>query len=147
MKKTLIVICAVILALVFNSYLHMHVEAAPDVASAGNAWQLIDVSTSAVTKVSLSGHDIMFAHTNLLSDGITTSTAGDYIVIMNASDVMAANLTAGQKLVIFAGGSASFRGLDASYIAADAVIEVQLKAVGHSAKVQMVKGSLYGSLR
>ena len=145
--KKIFILFAMLFSLGLFVELHAPVNAAPDVASAGNPWQLIDVSTSAVTKVSLTSHDILFAHTNLLSDGTTASTAGDYIVIMQADETMAANLTAGKKLIVFNGGSASFRGLDCSYIPADGVIEVQIKAVGHSAKVQMIKGSVAGSQR
>ncbi len=143
--KIFAIVALLLAAALGGSRLIVPAQAAPTSDIAGQPFNVITVSTSAVTTVSLTQHDYMIAHVGYQSDGTTASVAGDYIVVMNASDTMAASLADGKKLPIFAGGSATFRGWDCSYIAADNAIEVQLKAVGHSAKVLVLKGNLNGS--
>ncbi len=122
------------------------------VASAGTPFDLFSVSTTADTTVTLPDNDVLIAHTGISSGTATPSTAGDFIVIMNAftSDgttggTMVANYTAGIKLVIPSGAAATFRGFDCSKSLASGSPTIIIRASGHDAMVQLIKGSQFGS--
>ena len=112
--------------------------AAADLDMKGQAFYVLDVDTSAASKVLLPGQSVVIAHLNYDSSG-SASTATDYVVVMFSSDTMAANLNAGRKAIVKAGGAVTFPSANVP-AGADGPREIQLKAVGHSAKVQFLVG-------
>ena len=104
----------------------------------GQGFYVLDIDTSTVTKIVLPGQSCLIAHLNYQSDG-SASGASDYVVVMVQTDTMAANLDAGRKLVIKGGGSARFPAGNMP-TGSDGPREIQVKAVGNSAKIQIIVG-------
>jgi hypothetical protein len=108
---------------------------------------VVTVTTAGVKNVLIPDNIITIVHLNKQDDGTTASAATDYIVVMRNRDqagaavTMAANFNDGVKLPIYAGGSATFRGIDIP-IGADGGREIQIQAVGNGAKVLILKGSI-----
>ena len=107
--------------------------------------QSITVTTAAVVTIVLDDCDYTLVHLNIQNDGTTASVSTDYVVMMNqqtnagGSVTMAANYTDGNKTIVAAGAAATF---NASTIptGADGPREVQIKAVGHGCKAQLIRG-------
>lgn len=108
-------------------------------------WEVISVTTSAVTKVVFPDNDIQIVHLGYQTDGTTASATTDYIVVMREKDgagaavTMAANLASGIKLPIFSQGSATIRASDVP-AGTDGPHEIQIKAVGAGAQVLVIRG-------
>ncbi len=108
-------------------------------------WQVLTVTTSAATKVVFPDNDVQIVHLGIQNDGSTASASGDYIVVMRekteagAAVSMAANLNDGIKLPIFGPGSATIRATDVP-AGTDGPHEIQIQAVGHGAKVLIIRG-------
>ena len=108
-------------------------------------FDVISVTTSAVVKIVMPDNDALIAHLGIQDDGSTASDSTDYVVIMRDKDengtavTMAANYSDGVKLIVKANGAATFRARRIPD-GADGVREVQIKAVGHGAKLQVIRG-------
>jgi hypothetical protein len=109
--------------------------------------QLVDVTTSADTVVELPPEsELTIAPVGLQADGLTDNADGDYLAVMFGDDTMAANMTAGRKIVIWcdAGNSkvdpraVKHTRATASYLSSTKASVVRIRAVGHSAKVQLI---------
>ncbi len=121
------------------------------VGSSGTPFDLFSVSTTQNVTVNLGDNDVLLLHTGV-SAGTTPSTAGDYITVMNAfasdgttGNTMVASYAAGAKLNIPSGAGFAFRGFDCSLGSLAGLRAVIIRAVGHDAMVQAVKGSQFGS--
>lgn len=112
--------------------------AAADLDMRGQAFYVLDVSTSASSTVILPGQSVLVAHLGYTTAG-SASTSTDYIVVMFQTDTMAANLNAGRKVVLKANGSTCFPAQNVP-VGADGPRQIQIKAVGGSAKVQLIVG-------
>ncbi len=151
MKKKLLGV-VLFLTLAFIGYRVLATTGATIVNGGGTPFAIFTVATNADTAISLPDNDILFLHTGLQADGTTASVAGDYIVVMNAftgdgttGTSMSADYSAGAKLNIPTGTAFTFRGVDTSYGSVLKSNQVIVRAVGHGATIQIVKGSQYGS--
>lgn len=122
--------------------------AAADLVQGGNdkhPWYVLAVTTAATKTITLQDNDIMIVHLNVQDDSGTASSATDKIVVMRAKDESGAAVTistdfsAGVKLPIMAGGSATFRARGIPTGSNDKR-EIQIKAVGHDARVLIING-------
>lgn len=121
---------------------------APDLAQGGNdkhPWYVLAVTTAAAKTITLQDNDVQIVHLNVQDDAGTASVSGDYVMVMRTIDEngsavsMATTFAAGVKLPIYAGGGATFRarGIPES---ANGKREIQIKAVGHDARVLIING-------
>lgn len=107
--------------------------------------QIITVTTSAVVTIVLDDCDYTLVHLNIQNDGSTASVSTDYIVMMNqqkadgTSVTMAANYTDGNKTIVGAGAAATFNASPIP-LGADGPREIQIKAVGHGCKAELIRG-------
>ena len=120
--------------------------------SLGTPFYVFTCATNADTTIDLPDNDVLFLHTGIQSDGTTASVAGDYVTVMNAygadgttGTTMASNYSAGAKLNIQSGAAFTFRGGDTSWSTANGTRQVIVRANGHGATIQIVKGSQFGS--
>ena len=106
---------------------------------------VITVTTSAAVTVTMMNRDYTLVHLGIQDDGSTPSVATDYVVMQptKKSDGTAitidATYTDGAKLIVLSGAAATFSANDILN-GADGPCEVQLKAVGHGAKMMLVRG-------
>jgi len=109
--------------------------------------QLVDVLTSADTVIELPPEsELTIAPVGLQADGLTDSAADDYLAVMFGSDAMVADMTAGRKIIIWCdagNGKVDPRAIKhtkatASYLSSGKASVVRIRAVGHSAKVQLI---------
>lgn len=124
------------------------VLAAPDAnigSTTTSPFSTLAVTTGSSKIIGTSDNDLVIAHTGLQNDGATASVATDYVIVMISGATMSDVTTAGVKLYIPAGGSATIRGFDLPFVAADGVRECIIQAYGHGAMIQVIKGSIYGS--
>lgn len=122
--------------------------AAPDVTISNNTaapFATLAVTTSATKLIGVNDNDITIAHIGLQNDGATASVSTDYVIVMLSNATMGDVTTAGSKLYIPAGGSATIRGFDGLYVAADGLREFIVQAYGHGAMLQIIKGSKFGN--
>ncbi len=122
--------------------------AAPDVSISNNTvapFATIQVSTGSTKLIGVNDNDLIIAHTGLQNDGTTASAATDYVIVMVSTGSMTDVTTAGSKLYIPAGGTATIRGFDGVYVGADNLKEFIVQAYGHGATLQLIKGSKFGS--
>ena len=97
--------------------------------------------------VLLADADWSLVHLNIQNDGSTPSVSTDYAVMMNqqtpagAAVTMAANYNDGGngKCIVAAGASATFNGTAVPQ-GSDGPHEIQIKAVGHGAKMELIRG-------
>ncbi len=106
---------------------------------------IIDVTAAATYKLAVPDNDITIVHLGIQDDNATASAAGDFVIIMNGNDTMTNTLTASSKIYLPPGASVTFRGYDCAVNTGDGVQEIQLKASGHGAAIQWVKGSVRGT--
>jgi len=101
----------------------------------------LDVLTTGEKTVELPrGKEVAIKHTGRQDDG-TASLAGDHLVIMHGKDVMAANRTAGVKLVLEVGEAAVLRATDI-LPDTDGARVIALRAVTTGCKVQFLTGQI-----
>ena len=150
MKRFLISAFAVLLAAIG---IYVYAASAATISnSLGTPFYIFTCATNADSVVDLPDNDVLFLHTGIQADGTTASVAGDYVTIMNAyaSDgttgtTMASSYAAGAKLNIPTGAAVTFRGGDTSWSTANGTRQVIVRANGHGATIQIVKGSQFGS--
>lgn len=110
-----------------------------------NSLYLITVTTSAAVKITLTDADYTLVHLNIQNDGSTASVSTDYAVVQVVTDnagaavSSAANYTDGAKLIVGAGAAATFQ-THTIATGTDGQHEIQIKAVGHGAKMQLIRG-------
>ena len=112
----------------------------------GKASQVITVPTGSPVTVLLTQDDFLIQHLGVQNDGVTPSVTGDAVVVMNSADklgnaiAMAPNATDGMKTYVPTGNIPPqlLMGWDVPP-GPDGNFEVQMQAVGHGAKVQLVR--------
>lgn len=143
MKKILLSISIVVVLVI-----GWRVFAAAD-STVGSSYQtpfgIIDVATSATYVLAVPDNDITITHLGIQNDNATASAAGDFVIIMGGNASMTNTLTATAKIYLAPGSSVTLRGADCDFVTADTSREIQLKASGHGAAIQWVKGSVQGT--
>ncbi len=151
-KKILALVLLICLIAGYFGYRTYAAATATLVNGSGTPFTVFTVLTNADTTIAVPSNDVLIMHTGIQNDGSTASASTDYIVVMNAFTgdgttgvTMAASYAAGSKLVITPGAGFTLRGADCSFGTTDASNEIIIRAVGHGATVQIVKGSQFGS--
>lgn len=113
----------------------------------GNQNFVITVTTSATVTITLADADYTLVHLNIQNDGSTASVSTDYAVMMNQQTPAGTAVTmdatyndAGNgKCIVQAGAAATF---NASAVpqGSDGPHEIQIKAVGHGCKMELIRG-------
>lgn len=106
----------------------------------------LDVATASIVDVFLSpNYNYTFVHLGEQVDGTVSDTTNatislrDYVVMMQKADTMAADKVAGAKAIINPNGHCRISGDDIRETSAsDPIRKVQLQAVNHSAKIQIM---------
>ena len=102
----------------------------------------IVVPTGSITTILLPRHNVLLRHTDF-QDDLSASVAGDHVIVMQATkqdgtpQIMSADRSAGEKLIIEAGLSVTFRGDDIR-TGTNGDREIQLQAVTNGALVQVL---------
>ncbi len=115
--------------------------------TAGVNNQVITVLTSGVKNIVLATSDYTLVHLNIQNDGTTASVSTDYAVVMNnqnaAGTAVTMDATYGDngdgKIIVGAGAAATFNGALVPQ-GADGPCEIQIKAVGHGCKMELIRG-------
>lgn len=123
------------------------------------SFNIVAVDTATDCVVTCGMEDVSIQHLNLQTDSATAPTAsvaGDFIVVTDTNDSTTptddfdpgtALGSKSHKLCILAGGKAIFRGYD--MVSANSAVtptrQFTIRAVGHTALVQLVRGSAWGN--
>jgi hypothetical protein len=116
-----------------------------DLNPGGENFGVILVPTNAVKRVCFPAGSVVVAHLGVQDNAIppTASDAADKLVIMACRDragndlAMVADLADGKKNIVLASGATQFDGADIP-AGPDGAHEIQLQAIGHPCKVQIV---------
>ena len=147
MIRTLKFLLATLLLLAALLNTQAHAAADVDLTNGkATPFVVLVVNTGATKTVLLPDRWVRIVHLGVQGDSTTSSVAGDRLIVMRSKDeagvavTMAADLTAGVKLPIFYGGSATINGGDIPD-GADGTHEIQMQAVGHSCMVLLIRGT------
>jgi hypothetical protein len=116
-----------------------------DMTTAATPWQIVTAITSNGNSCVLGKEDYTIVHLGIQEDGSSASTSTDYVVISRiwgaarSAVTTDPNLGDGIKLPIMAGASVTLPG-DACPQGPDGQYEIQFQAVGHGAKLLILKG-------
>lgn len=100
---------------------------------------VITVTTSSTSTIQLPTSDVAVVHLGIQNDGSTDSATGDRIVLMHGTATMDATTADGEKAIVNPRGSVIFRGQDLRKND-DGPRALQIKAIGHGAKVMLIRG-------
>lgn len=111
-----------------------------DMSTGAPGFSLLAVTTSAAKKVLMPAADLTVLHTGTQDDGSTASDAADYVVVMLQADSMAANMSAGTKVIVKQGKAVTIRGAVVTQ-GDDGDREIHVQANGNGAMIQFIAGA------